>query len=52
MALKSLSQIDSRTILDGSGAETLLGAGDMLYLSKRYAEAGAHSNGLYPARAR
>ena len=33
MALQVISQIDSRTILDGPGAETLLGAGDMLYLS-------------------
>jgi S-DNA-T family DNA segregation ATPase FtsK/SpoIIIE len=33
MALQVTSQIDSRTILDSAGAETLLGAGDMLYLS-------------------
>lgn len=32
IALQVSSQIDSRTILDGSGAEKLLGAGDMLYL--------------------
>jgi S-DNA-T family DNA segregation ATPase FtsK/SpoIIIE len=33
MALQVASQIDSRTIIDGSGAELLLGAGDMLYQS-------------------
>lgn len=33
LALQVSSQIDSRTILDAGGAEKLLGAGDMLYLS-------------------
>ena len=33
VALQVISQIDSRTILDCSGAEKLLGAGDMLFLS-------------------
>ena len=33
MALKTTSQIDSRTILDASGAEDLLGNGDMLYMA-------------------
>ncbi|MDO8604771.1 MAG: DNA translocase FtsK 4TM domain-containing protein [bacterium] len=33
VALQVSSQIDSRTILDASGAEKLLGAGDMLYIS-------------------
>ncbi len=33
IALQVTSQIDSRTILDTGGAEKLLGAGDMLYLS-------------------
>lgn len=33
IALQVSSQIDSRTILDTSGAEKLLGAGDMLYIS-------------------
>lgn len=33
IALRVNSQIDSRTILDQSGAEKLLGAGDMLFLS-------------------
>lgn len=33
IALQVSSQIDSRTILDAGGAEKLLGAGDMLFLS-------------------
>ena len=33
VALQVASQIDSRTILDMPGAEKLLGAGDMLYMS-------------------
>jgi S-DNA-T family DNA segregation ATPase FtsK/SpoIIIE len=33
IALQVTSQIDSRTILDTGGAEKLLGAGDMLFLS-------------------
>jgi len=32
MAFQLPSKTDSRTVLDASGAETLLGAGDMLYL--------------------
>jgi S-DNA-T family DNA segregation ATPase FtsK/SpoIIIE len=33
IAMRVISQIDSRTILDMGGAEKLLGAGDMLYMT-------------------
>jgi S-DNA-T family DNA segregation ATPase FtsK/SpoIIIE len=33
VALQVASQVDSRTILDQGGAESLLGAGDMLFIS-------------------
>jgi len=39
VALQVASQIDSRTILDSPGAEKLLGAGDMLYLSGEMSKA-------------
>ncbi len=48
VAFRVMSGIDSRTILDQSGAETLLGKGDMLYL----ASGGAHRmHGAYLSEA-
>ena len=38
MALQVASQIDSRTILDTSGAEKLLGGGDMLFISSEFSK--------------
>lgn len=38
IALRSTSQVDSRTILDKAGAEKLLGYGDMLYLSPEFSD--------------
>ncbi|MGL5254882.1 MAG: DNA translocase FtsK [Brevinema sp.] len=39
IAFRVSSKIDSRTILDRNGAESLLGKGDMLYISPDYIEA-------------
>lgn len=38
VAFQVASQVDSRTVLDTSGAEKLLGAGDMLYISGEIAK--------------
>ncbi len=38
VALQVASQIDSRTILDSSGAEKLLGGGDMLIISSEFSK--------------
>lgn len=38
IALQVPSQVDSRTILDSSGAEKLLGAGDMLFMAGEYSK--------------
>lgn len=38
MALQVPSQVDSRTVLDTSGAEKLLGGGDMLFISSEFSK--------------
>lgn len=38
VALQVASQVDSRTVLDTSGAEKLLGGGDMLYISSEFSK--------------
>jgi S-DNA-T family DNA segregation ATPase FtsK/SpoIIIE len=46
IAFRVASQIDSRTIIDGAGAETLLGNGDMLFIPPGKSEA-ARLQGAY-----
>ena len=46
IAFRVASQIDSRTIIDGSGAESLLGNGDMLFMPPGKSEA-ARLQGAY-----
>ena len=38
IAFQTASQVDSRTIIDMSGAEKLLGLGDMLFISAKYSK--------------
>lgn len=38
IALQVASQIDSRTILDGAGAEKLLGKGDLLFMNSEFSK--------------
>lgn len=38
VALQVASQVDSRTILDASGAEKLLGGGDLLFISSEFSK--------------
>lgn len=46
IAFRVASQVDSRTIIDGAGAETLLGNGDMLFIPPGKSEA-ARLQGAY-----
>lgn len=47
IAFAVASQIDSRTIIDQSGAEKLLGRGDMLYLGADFANKPKRIQGVY-----
>ena len=48
ISFRVASKIDSRTILDANGSESLLGKGDMFYLPAGSSQAAPHSRALRP----
>jgi len=50
VAFQVVSMVDSRTILDASGAEKLLGAGDLLFISAEYSRPKRAQGGYVSAK--